>query len=285
MISRCYLEITNLCNLNCKFCPKNQRPPKIMSRNEFDILTDKLKNQIRFLYFHLMGEPLLHPELPQFVHIAKQKEFVPIITTNGTLLSTKTAENLINAIPYKIQISLHSHEGNNKNNLTEYIKTVTDFTIKAASKGTIIILRLWNKGGFNNNNKIIIDLLKDYFSDEWTPRIDGWKICTNIYLEFGKMFEWPNNQLNTYCNEKVFCYALRNQIGVLVDGSVVPCCLDHSGDIILGNLLNDSLSNILNSTKAKSIYDAFTQHIAIEPLCQSCGYANSTKNYRSTSSK
>mgnify|MGYP003489798931 CR=1 FL=1 len=112
MITRCYLEITNICNLDCLFCPKTDRTKRRLSVEEFDQLTDKLRGQIKFLYFHLMGEPFLHPHLPEFIQIARQKDFVPVLTTNGTLLSK--AQGVIEALPHKIQISLHSHEGNAK---------------------------------------------------------------------------------------------------------------------------------------------------------------------------
>ena len=112
MITRCYLEITNICNLSCKFCPKTNRAKHRLTLNEFEQLTEKLQGQVKFLYFHLMGEPFLHPQLPEFIEIARRKGFIPILTTNGTLLSE--GQRIIEAHPHEIQISLHSHEGNGK---------------------------------------------------------------------------------------------------------------------------------------------------------------------------
>ena len=119
MITRCYLEITNICNLDCIFCPKTSRPKRSLSSEEFDFLTDRLRGRIKFLYFHLMGEPLLHARLPEFVRVARAKGFVPVITTNGTLLSRAGA--LIDALPHKVQVSLHSHEGNGIGDLEGYM--------------------------------------------------------------------------------------------------------------------------------------------------------------------
>ena len=122
MITRCYLEITNICNLDCLFCPKTDRAKRKLSLEEFDALTEKMRGKVRFLYFHLMGEPFLHPLLPQFICMARDKGFIPVLTTNGTLLSR--AQGVIEAKPHKIQISLHSHEGNGKDNPEQYIKEV-----------------------------------------------------------------------------------------------------------------------------------------------------------------
>ena len=278
MITRCYLEITNICNLDCLFCPKTDRTKHRLSMEEFEMLTDKLRGQIKFLYFHLMGEPFLHPHLSDFIQIARRKDFVPVLTTNGTLLAK--AQGVIDAHPHKIQISLHSHEGNAKEHPEEYIRQVMTFAQEAASKGVLIVLRLWNQGGYDSTNDYILDLIAQYQPRPWTQRHDGWKLAENLYIEYDRMFEWPDAEHSEYEETDVFCYALRNQIGVLVDGSVVPCCLDHAGDITLGNLFEQSLDKILASPRAKALYDGFTQHVATEPLCKRCGYAVVTKQYR-----
>ena len=278
MITRCYLEITNICNLDCLFCPKTDRTKHRLSMEEFEMLTDKLRGQIKFLYFHLMGEPFLHPHLSDFIQIARRKDFVPVLTTNGTLLAK--AQGVIDAHPHKIQISLHSHEGNAKEHPEEYIRQVMTFSQEAASKGVLIVLRLWNQGGYDSTNDYILDLIAQYQPRPWTQRHDGWKLAENLYIEYDRMFEWPDAEHSEYEETDVFCYALRNQIGVLVDGSVVPCCLDHAGDITLGNLFEQSLDEILASPRAKALYDGFTQHVATEPLCKRCGYAVVTKQYR-----
>ena len=278
MITRCYLEITNICNLDCLFCPKTDRNKRKLSSKEFNILTDKLIGKIQFLYFHLMGEPFLHPLLPEFISIAREKGFIPILTTNGTLL--RHAQSVIDAKVHKIQISLHSHEGNGKENPDSYIKEVMEFTQMAASKGCIVVLRLWNQGGYEKSNEELLKLIMNYQPQPWKERHDGWKLAENIYIEFDRMFEWPDKEHEEYKQEKCFCYALRNQIGVLVDGSVVPCCLDHAGDITLGNLFLQSFEEILSSPRAKALYDGFSRHEALEPLCRRCGYAMVTKQFR-----
>lgn len=278
MITRCYLEITNVCNLDCVFCPKTARVKHTLTMDEFDTLTSQLKGEVKFLYFHLMGEPFLHAQLPQFVKMAKEKGFVPVLTTNGTLLSQR--HDMLDALPHKIQISLHSHEGNGKADLERYIDDVMTFAIEAAHRGCVIVLRLWNEGGHNSMNDTILNLIANHVPQPWTKRHDGWKLADCLYIENDNMFEWPDLQHATYGEEEVFCYALRNQIGVLVDGSVVPCCLDHNGDISLGNLFDQSLEQILASPRAVAIYQGFTNHIAVEPLCQRCGYSAVSKRFR-----
>lgn len=281
MITRCYLEITNVCNLNCLFCPKTTREKHSMTLDEFDTLTTRLAGEVRFLYFHLMGEPFLHPLLPEFIVMARRKGFTPIITTNGTLLAQRG--DLLDALPHKLQISLHSHEGNGKDNPEQYIDEVMSFAKEAAQRGCIVVLRLWNEGGLNRMNDSILDMIADRQPRPWTQRYDGWKLTENLYVESDDMFEWPDLQHDVYKEEEVFCYALRNQIGVLVDGTVVPCCLDHNGDMPLGNLYEQSLEQILALPRARALYEGFTRHAAVEPLCQRCGYSAVSKRFRKNS--
>lgn len=278
MITRCYLEITNHCNLNCVFCPKTDRKKHQMTLHEFETLTDKLKGHIKFLYFHLMGEPFLHPLLPDFIQIARNKKFIPVLTTNGTLLSKRM--EVLDSLPHKIQISLHSHEGNARKDLEEYVNEVMTFAIQAIKRGCIIVLRLWNDGGHNRMNTAILQQIAIHQPQPWTLRKDGWKLTEHLFIENDNMFEWPDIEQEAYNETEVFCYALRNQIGVLADGTVVPCCLDHNGDLNLGNLFEQSLLDILSTPRAKAIYNGFTRHTAVEPFCQRCGYSIIAKQYR-----
>jgi len=73
MYSRVYIEITNICNKSCSFCHGTKRAPKIMSFDEFDKITDKLKGITQYLYLHILGEPLLHPQITDFITCASKK--------------------------------------------------------------------------------------------------------------------------------------------------------------------------------------------------------------------
>lgn len=299
MIDRCYIEITNTCNLDCHFCPKHHRKRRQLSEEEFDLLTDRVRGKVCFLYFHLMGEPLLHPLLPQFVTMAREKGFKTVLTSNGTLLHRAMA--LLDTLPYKIQLSLHSHESNARGELSEYMDQVMRFSTQAAGKGTCMVLRLWNQGGMDRENEEVMRLIEKYVPKPWKERPDGFRLCDNLYLEFDRKFEWPggggkaasddsdgkqeesDGKLEaspSKSKQEYFCKALIKQIGVLSDGSLVPCCLDHDGDVILGNLFQQSLEEILASPRAQALVEGFRHHAATEPLCQSCESSLVNKSFR-----
>lgn len=324
MIDRCYIEITNTCNLNCDFCPKHHRRKRQLSAGEFNLLTDRVRGKVSFLYFHLMGEPLLHPLLPQFIRTANEKGFKTVLTSNGTLLHRCLP--LLEALPHKIQLSLHSHESNARGELAGYMQEVMQFSVLAAEKGTCMVLRLWNQGGRDKENEEVMRLIEQYVPKPWKERPDGFRLSDHLYLEFDRKFEWPTagekseenlkdesekesgdeseknlkneseenlkdesekeseNGLGEKSSKKekkqLFCKALIKQIGVLSDGSLVPCCLDHDGDVVLGNLLHQSLEEILASPRAQALVEGFKHHTASEKLCQNCESALAGNSFR-----
>ena len=267
-----YLEISNLCNLSCAFCPGTRRQKHAMTEAEFSDLLPKLRPYTDFLYFHLMGEPLLHPMLGRFLSLAGEAGFRVILTTNGTLLRKQQALLLGSPALHKVNISLHAFEANDLAvPFTEYLDGCFAFG-KAAEGNVIVSYRLWNQGGQEEKNQEILSAMKAFFPEPWATDRKGTRIGDRIFLEYGDKFDWPDLTAPEG-SHRVFCHGLRDQIGVLCDGTVVPCCLDHEGDLALGNLHSQSMEEILASPRAKAIYDGFSRRSAPEELCRKCGYA------------
>lgn len=275
MLKRAYIEITNACNLQCSFCPGTKRPKRFMAPEEFENLAKKLQGRVKYLYLHVMGEPLLHPDLAIFPAVAARLGFRVCITTNGTLLPER-GDILLNAPGiHKVSISLHSAEGNGISSLTPYLTGAWSFAVRAAERGIICALRLWNAGGADARNEDILAFLARQ-AGQWPldcpqPRPGSWKLGERLYLEQAEKFEWPD--LDAPETGTSFCLGLREQIAVLCDGTVVPCCLDHEGDIPLGNLLVQDLDSILAGPRAAALYRGFSQRHPSEELCRRCGFA------------
>ena len=267
-----YLEISNLCNLSCNFCPGTKRPRHAMTEAEFSALLPKLRPWSDYLYFHLMGEPLLHPQLESFLHLAGEAGFKVILTTNGTLLS-KTQEVLLRAPGlHKLNISLHAFEANDLAvPFSQYLDDCFSFG-QAAQEKKLVVYRLWNQGGADAKNQEILNTMKRFFPEPWEEQRRGIRIGDRVFLEYGDKFDWPDLAAPEG-GEQMFCYGLRDQLGVLCDGTVVPCCLDHEGDLALGNLFTQSMEEILASPLAQDIYHGFSQRKATQELCRKCGYA------------
>lgn len=182
------------------------------------------------------------------------------ITTNGTLLPQVGEALLAAPAVRKVSISLHSLEANDSRVFSAYLGSCISFAKRAAAAGKLTELRLWNLDGSlpgqNDLNAPILEELHRAFPGEWPPVREGHKIAERTYLEFGERFEWPDLSAGEREGD-AFCYGLRDQFGVLCDGTVVPCCLDHEGDLALGNLFTQPLEEILSSPRARAIYESF----------------------------
>ncbi len=242
-----------------------------MSTEEFALVLDKLTGQTEYLYYHLMGEPLTHPLLPGFLKLAGGRGYKSIITTNGSLLK-KRGRELISAGVHKVNISLHSFENGTKEDHENYVCNLAEFAKYASDHGTIVVFRLWNKGFDGGKNETAINLLKDRISGDWSENIRGIRIRDKIYLEWGERFEWPDSDAEIK-GDRFFCYGLKDQFGILSDGTVVPCCLDSDGVISLGNIFEENIEDILNSQRALNMVEGFKCGAASEDLCRRCGYA------------
>lgn len=276
MFKRIYLEITNVCNLHCSFCPGTTREKRFLSVEEFRHLAVKLRPHTDYLYLHVMGEPLLHPQLAEILAIAHELGFRVCMTTNGTLLPKVGTMLLRSTALHKVSVSLHSFEGNDRTGeMTDYLDGVWQFCRRGAAQGVLCALRLWNEGGQEARNGEIYDYLsrKLGFAVETAP-IDARgnrRLSERLFLERAEKFDWPD--LNAAMREVQFCHALHQQVAVLCDGTVVPCCLDGQGAIPLGNLFTDDLDAILASPRAMAMLESFRQRKPCEELCQKCGYA------------
>lgn len=275
MYSRVYVEITNICNMHCSFCHGHSRAPGQMTEEQYAHILEQLAGKTQYIYHHLMGEPLLHPLLPRFIHMACRAGFRPMLTTNGTLLSRFGDAILLPGL-HKVNISLHSFEDGGQEAQADYIRQVADFAKRANALHILISLRLWNNGCDEGKNEATLALLRESIPGQWVQNTRGYRIRDGLFLEWGERFAWPDSQAPDN-GSRLFCHGLGDHFGILCDGTVVPCCLDSEGTIPLGNVFREALSDILASPRATAIRDGFRQRKATEDLCRRCGYAQRFK--------
>ena len=276
MRSRVYIEITNRCNLSCDFCHGTRRPLHTMTPSEFRILAQKLRGETSYLYLHVLGEPLLHPQLPELLAIAGDLDFRVCLVTNGTLLARQRETLLAAPALHKLSVSLHSFEGNGGvGDLEEYLQQVWDTCLPLSQRGVLCALRLWNDGAAQRCNARVLDFLSGRIGqDVETLSRDARGNRTlrpRLFLERAERFNWPDLAAPT--SGANFCHGLTRQLAVLCDGTVVPCCLDSEGTIALGNLFTQTLPEILQSPRAAAMAAGFAARNPSEELCRRCGYA------------
>lgn len=271
-----YIEITNSCNLSCSFCSKTKRSIKFMTKEEFEHILQEIHGRTNYIYLHIKGEPLLHPQIIDFLKLAEKYNLKVNLTTNGTLFP-KLVNNLKNCKSlHKINFSLHS-----ENNMSDYFESI--FTnVEKLPKETIIVYRIWTlkDGKLDEKSTEIVEKLKKYYnlSTETVEKIKtekNIKISSTIYVDKDNEFVWPDINGNKNCNG--FCQALKTQIGILSDGTVVPCCLDGEGNINLGNIYEESFIDILSKDKIIKLKRSFEDRKLTEKLCLNCTYKDRFK--------
>lgn len=248
---RVYIEITNICNLNCEFCLPHNRPLKFLEFENYKKILKEIKPYTKYIFLHVKGEPLLHPDVDNFIKYAYDEGFEINLTTNATLLKEH-----LSATKYLRQINISLHATNN----IEIVKIAKNID------NCIVNFRVWNF----EENKDAINLLENEFNIS-IENVSNFKIKDNIFVSAQNKFKWPSIK-NTINAENGYCHALKDQIAILVDGTVVPCCLDNDGDIPLGNIFNESFSNILSSSKVTNILNGFKNRICVEELCKKCEF-------------
>lgn len=263
MYKKIYVEITNACNLSCDFCIKNQRELKFMSEKEFKIILEKLKNHTKYLYFHVLGEPLMHPKINEFINLASLSYKVNI-TTNGYLIEKiKNNKNI-----RQLNISLHSYNSKYNINLDDYLNHI--FEVVDTLENTFISYRLW--GNSSNVDKILNKLNEKYNTSLSKNSLKkNNKLKDNIYLNKEGEFIWPSMN-NNYYNENGKCYGLIDHIGVLVDGTIIPCCLDTLGIINLGNIFKDDISSLKDNKLCNEMVRDFKNNKKVHELCKKCKF-------------
>ncbi len=277
MLDRIYVEIGNICNLKCDFCPGTARAPRTMSTAEFRAVCEKIRGRCKSVFLHVMGEPLYHPQLSELLSISREYGLRISVTTNGTLLSTRGHVLLENAdVLHRVSISMHAPEGNGAEVSSAYLDTAIAFAAELTRREVNAVFRLWNldsdeRQGENTQNAYVEDALRRAYDGEWEKRYSGYRIAYRTFLEYDGIFVWPSES-TARGSDTGTCLALSRQAAILADGTVVPCCLDSDGLMPLGNIFESDLDGILSSDIATKMRLGFSQGNIVHPVCKKCTY-------------
>lgn len=255
-----YIEITNICNLSCDFCMEDNRKKEYMTIANFEYILEQIKEYTDYIYLHVKGEPLIHPQINECIDIAHEKGLYINLTTNGTKIDNLKSKH-VRQINYSMQST---------NDVEQIRETITKMRKHIENTATYLSLRLWTSKIKENTN--VINMLKEEFSEDIVIK-DKKAIDKNVFISVEDEFTWPS--LDTkHENSKGSCYGMTDHIAILVDGTVVPCCLDCKGIINLGNIFVDSIEDIISSQRAQDIFNGHKHKKMVEELCKKCEFKN-----------
>ncbi len=275
------IEITNICNLQCSFCPEVIRGQKMVTPEEFRHTIEQIAPMTKLVALHLMGEPLGHPRLAELVEICVAHGVKIFLVSNGVLLREKEMEILLHPAFHQVSFSLHSfHDNFPEKDPSIYLERIFRFTERAlaARPELFINYRLWNlkeARGQQPQNRVVLERIETHFGivvPEVDTRVEkSVPIRQRLSLHFDRAFTWPSLALPEVGPHGT-CHGLKSHFGVLVDGTVVPCCLDKEGTIPLGNLHRHPLRDILRSPRAQAMAQGFRSGVLVEDLCRRCDF-------------
>ncbi len=284
MFKRINLEISNICNVQCSFCPVVEKDKKLMDLFEFEAILKQVVPLTEIVSLHLMGEPLAHPQFLQILEICKQYQAQIDITSNGILIKKYTKQLIDSSCVRQVNFSLQAFKDNFPNRpLDPYLLPIFEFTKMAHEQRPALYInyRLWNQESNAADNEEIYTKIEAYFGTEINRNLElgaikSKRIWNKLYLHFDSRFEWPSFSL-PHQGTRGRCHGTVNHIGIHADGTVVPCCLDKDAVINLGNAKTQALDDILNSERFTKMRDGFLKGVLVEDFCQHCTFINRFK--------
>jgi MoaA/NifB/PqqE/SkfB family radical SAM enzyme len=279
--SKVHVEISSICNLQCSFCPEVIREKKVMDPELFRRILAQVAPLTEQVAFHLMGDPLVHPKIEELVSITEEAGAKIFLVTNGVLLREKTEAILLRAPFRQVNFSLHSFPDNfGDKDPGPYLERIFAWTERAFLERPDLYInyRLWNlsdtKGSGPHNREILRRIEERFGKVDLDIDVTTQKsrlVKNRLYLHFDTEFTWPGIDLPVL-GVNGTCHGLSSHFGILVDGTVVPCCLDKEGAIPLGNVNERPIADILGGSRAQAILKGFRERRLVEKLCQRCQY-------------
>ncbi|MCR4632890.1 MAG: radical SAM protein [Erysipelotrichaceae bacterium] len=264
-MKRVYLEITDACNLRCPFCTYEKKD-HFMPLQQIDDYTDQIRPLCDYLYLHILGEPLLHPDFSKILDLLDEKGFKVQLVSNGTLLH-RYPDLLSHPCLRKLSISLHSYDYSSKD--PSYFKTIDELIEKDSN--VTIELRFYNKEHLSKQLIEYRDALIERFGIKATKRKNSFCLKENVYLYEEELFDWPKI-CDPVLSEEGTCHGGIDMIAINHEGKVGLCCLDPVPCNLLGDLNKKSLAEILQGKVYLDIVEGFKKRKVIADLCKRCSY-------------
>ncbi|GAA9660507.1 radical SAM/SPASM domain-containing protein [Helicobacter pylori] len=272
-----YIELSDICGLQCSFCPNPKNIRGVMPLELFEKVCKEVAPLTPIITFHVLGDPCKLKNLNHYLNAAKRFSLKVDLVTSGVYL--RDFEVLLQDAIYQISISLDAGlDNHNKLNQHRYIQKILEFCHYKCEKNSEVFLNLRIQDSTLEKHQNLIKPFLESFecvSLETLKSQGRTRLFKKSFLNIQKTFKWPDLNAQNPLNQESkipYCYGLIKQVAILSNGVVVPCCMDTQAHINLGDLNHMPLKDILNSQKAIAIKTHFLKGEALELLCKNCSY-------------
>ena len=301
-----FLEVTNYCNFRCNFCPQgiSKRSPEHMDTKLAKNLTKQLyeTGYEGNLYFHLLGEPLLHPDIYEIVECASKRIPRAILFTNGSLLTNNNIESIFDVCPYELMISMQLIDEQSfrlrcsSMSWDQYVSGIRNAVQYKLTHNTPTLLRI--SVGMRKEDSIhphddyfphvstsglranMLELFSDIpildsqqvqkiLDSTEIPFKGGPKLASGASVTVKPMGNWRR----IYRDEKVekgYCPHVGKEFGILSNGNIVFCHLDYDGKTTFANVRDGELESIMQNSEIQQEIVQFCTEGIVPKGCQHC---------------
>lgn len=262
------VEVTSACNLKCPFCATTFRGRMIKKGlMSFEtcrkIIDEGAENNLYGVKFNIRGEPLLHPQIHEFVKYAKQKGLIDVyFNTNAMLLNEEMSKKLIDAGLDRLSVSF---EGYTKEIYGKY-RVGAEFEMVLSNIENMRLLK--KKLGVQypkiRVQTVMIPELEDTFDEYkkfWSTRADEVG-----YLDYKEMKVKRKGIVYPWA-----CPQIWQRMAIWWDGTMLPCNHDDNGILALGNVNEMSIKDVWLSVELQRMRDTHKRGMPHEiPACDGC---------------
>ncbi|MCF6154439.1 MAG: radical SAM protein [Candidatus Brocadia sp.] len=273
------IEITTLCNLLCPMCPRtlmvaqnNFLNPGIMMPEDFQYIIDQgATHGLYSIKLNYLGEPLVHPNIVEFVKYAKDKGIEDVMfNTNGSLLTEEISEKLLEAGLDKLFLSFDS----------PYKKQYEQIRFGAKYEDVLRNIKNFYKLKMKRFPHVQVRISMVMMSDDPELRKDFVKLFQDTADAIGfDEYRNPDNRSIKSIVHGFVCAQLYQRMFLRLNGNVGVCCADNWGKYIVGCWKTKSLHDIWHNERYTTIRKAHVEGLYHTiPMCGVCTIPSAQDN-------
>lgn len=283
------VEPTTSCNLRCPECPSGlrsfTRPTGMLEEAFFQKMIDEMRKDLLYLTFYFQGEPYLHPSFLDMVNYAHQKSIYTSTSTNAHYLSKENAQKTVNSGLDRLIISIDGitqetykqyRVGGKLSKVLEGTKNIIEAKKELKSNSPYVIFQFLvvkpNEHEIEDVKKLAAELGVDevifktaqvYDFENGNPLIPENEKFSRYRKRNDGKYEIKNKLINN-------CWKLWHSCVITWDGMVVPCCFDKDATYEMGNLKENTFSEIWQNKKYKSFRTRLLTSRKEIDICSNC---------------
>ena len=275
--NRITVELTNNCNVLCTFCNRNKICMDIGYMDEalFKKIIDEASDHLPIkLVPFFRGEPLMHPQIADFIKYAKGKGIGPIqLATNALLLDDEMSDKLIDSGLDYISFSLDTTDAElyKESRLNGVLNVSRENVVNFCKK----CKKIAQKGEFVPRTQVSTINIEEYMSTQ-EEFIDFWKKHVDVvrvyeqHDEKGRLVdENLQKKLDIFHTRKP-CRKVFTDMIIYWDGSLALCNYDWDEKRDLGNINKMSISEAWNSENYELIRRKHNSGSFEDEICNDC---------------